>query len=491
METWKEMLTKKFAIEQKLQKNFTYDQIFKIFCLKRPYKLLRVTAVLTAKDDGTQALGEVVNGKARPIAPHLRNPQKHLNPDDNYVKDWIILTNQQLLKSGANFGLDLENLKYTFEKNTLLNTIECWSSEDSAQQVKSFFSQKAADSSPNNPYRDSVLILFRWGSNSNAPAGQSCAGVDAPYIISNRYDEVPIKIDGVLRGLSNNQLTHEFGHFMGLSHPFINIANDIAGISNLGGRNPDALPLIEANLSMMPGVTAADLAKAKEDTLKLIREWPYNYDQDIFGGRHPPTPPPEIPDTLGVMDTPIDLGVGFPLVFGYTACSGTWKIPVQFFDGSTQEINVNDSIRKNVMSYWRCDNSNQRFSSDQVKRMSWVLDNVRSNLIGRTIMIKEICKPIILEELYKILPEFIPIPDPGPEPDWKQIIDRLPQDMRRNNRLTNEIKTITATIPIYRPWNKKRLETYYRDLDQRGVFRRIQPGTDVSCINCQPIKPRV
>lgn len=72
-------------------------------------------------------------------------------------------------------------------------------------------------------------------------------------------------------------------------------------------------------------------------------------------------------------------------------------------------------------------------------------------------MIEEICKPIIIEEFYKILPELIPIPipDPHPEPDWKRIINLLPQNLRRNSRLTEELKLIAGTIPAYRPWAKK------------------------------------
>lgn len=305
-------------IDKQIAKVYDLGIFYKLFCDK-PYTLLKVTALLTAKDDGSQALGIIENGKVIPKAPYLRNPSKNKNIDDNYVKDWIQLANYQLLRSGASFGLDIENLNYVLEKNTLLNTIECNSPTTQQKAVKDFITQKASVNSVSNPYYNSVILLFRWGSNPSVPAGQSCSGVDSQYILSNRYDELPITLDGELVGLTNNQITHEFGHFMGLDHPFINIANDMAGIADLGGRNPQGLPLLEENLPHMPGVAKADLINAKQSAIALIKDWGYNYDQDVFG--HPD--PPNIPDDYGIKDTPVDFGVGFPLIFGYKACSGS------------------------------------------------------------------------------------------------------------------------------------------------------------------------
>ena len=176
--------------------------------------------------------------------------------------------------------------------------------------VAQFIADRATDSSPQNPYHNSVILLYRWGANPKDPAGQSCSGVDSQYLLLNPYRETPIVIDGEPMALSDNQLSHEFGHFMGLDHPFPGVADTLAGIANLSDvdghtRNPLCLPLIEANLPRMPGVTASELAQAKQIALDAIKAWVYAYDQDKFGRPDPP----KIPDEYAITDTPIDLGV--------------------------------------------------------------------------------------------------------------------------------------------------------------------------------------
>jgi hypothetical protein len=470
---WTRTFERQVAYDKKLLHTHDYRRIFAQLCrCGRPYRLLRVTVVLTAKDDGSQSLGVQSDGKVTPAEPYLRNPAKHKNADDNYIKDWIQLANQQLLLSGASFGLDVEKICYVLEKSTLLNTVDCSGvGASQAAAVANFIESRANDPSPENPYRDSVILLYRWGADPNQPAGQSCSGVDSRFLLLNRYRETPIIVDGQPMGLGDNQLSHEFGHFMGLDHPFAgDLAIGLADLANLNGRNPLCLPLTDANLVQMTGVQPSDLVQARQDAAKIIKDWPYNYDQDIFGRDDPPP----IPADYGVKDTPVDLGVGFPLLFGHTACSGSWQIPVQLHGGNDAQIAVDDKIRGNVMSYWICDPVGQKYSADQVKRMEWVLQNVRSSLIGRTVMIEEICKPNIHEELYRVLPH---LPDhwtlPNPEPDWKRIVEALPSDLRRNRRLVDEIRLITNLAPAYRPWQPASLEKHLKALAKSGRLEHL------------------
>ncbi|MDO9323970.1 MAG: hypothetical protein Q7T80_03325 [Methanoregula sp.] len=487
-----DVIKKVMMIEEKAAKLCSTGVVFKLICDKpailKSYKLLRVTAVLGANDDGSHALGKIENGKVIPAEPFLRNPLKHSSINDNYVKDWISLANLQLIRSGASFGLDLENITYVLEKNTLMNTLECGSSEEQGKAVKDLIEQKANDSPENNPYHNSVILLFRWGADPNSPALQACcSGVKSQFILLNRYDENPIMIDGELVWPANNQLTHEFGHFMGLVHPFINISNDMAGISDLAGRNPDALPLLEENLPHMPGVTTQDLAKAKKDAKKLIKDWVWSFDQDNF------CDPPLIPDGYEVTDTPIDLGGGFPLIFGHKACSGSFIQSVELHDGTTTNMETNDTVRKNVMSYWRCNPAEQIFSADQVKRMEWVLENLRSNLINRVIFIihmPKLCKKMIkkgsYKELYEDLQKYVHIPITGPEPwpDWKRVINILKLDEIKDKKLIDEIKIITHTIPPYIPWSQPQFEIHLNNLEKSGMIETIQPATMAGICKC-------
>ena len=482
MSNWKEIATAQQHLDASLIKTFNYNQIFRQFChMKAPYTLLRVTAVLTAKDDGSQALGRYQDGKVIPMEPYLRDPGKHKTLDDNYVKDWIQLANYQLLQSGANFGLDLQNLVYVLEKNTLLNTVDC-SGPGAAQgpAVASFITDRVNDATPGNPYHNSVILLYRWGADPNNPAGQSCSSVDSPCLLLNQYQQTPFIVDGQTKPLVNNQLTHEFGHFMGLDHTFPNIANDLMGIADLGGNNPLCLALIDANLPNMPGITHADLVKAEQNARDIIKAWPYSYDQDDCGDTG------VIPDEYAIGDTPIDLGTGFPLIFGHPACSGTWQIPVALHADDSASVAVNDTVRTNVMSYWICGAAAQRFSTDQVKRMEWVLQNIRSKLISRTVMVDESCAPPFNEWLPRTV---LQLPDhwslPNPEPDWQLIVNALPAKLKANRKLVEEIQLITNTVPAYRPWEQARLEEHLRTLAKAGQLTKLVPATSPLAQRCQ------
>ncbi|UCE17578.1 MAG: hypothetical protein JSV84_11905 [Gemmatimonadota bacterium] len=166
-----------------MDKIYSSSHTVRFFC-KPPwiYKLLRVTAVLTARDDGSQALGKIENGQVIPAEPYLRNPLKHKYPWDNYIKDWIKLANLQLLCSGARFGLDDDCITYTLEKNTFLHERECWDEPTDAQSTEEFFNQRAAES-PDSPYRDSVILLFRWGKDPDHPSLQACSDVTSNHVL--------------------------------------------------------------------------------------------------------------------------------------------------------------------------------------------------------------------------------------------------------------------------------------------------------------------
>lgn len=360
------------------------------------YKLLRVVAVLTARDDGSEALGVIVNGKVTPAEPHLKNPSIHLNDKDNYITDWINLANKQLRDSYADFGLDVENIVYTLEKNTILHTREC--GDNNGQFTENYF-KNHADTNPNSPYPDSVIIVFRWGRNTypDNPTDQGCSDVTSSYILMPGKYRNHHYVGGQLV-YGNNHLTHELGHFMGLTHTFSRLQDKLAELVGDETTNPKNLPLTETNLPELPGMTKQDIIKKRDDGLHYIATWRFSLDQDT-GGRTD-----IYPNIEGVSDTSADLGIVLPLLMGHMPCQGSYTYDLDRYHyndlvgenedfGEPKEgaqlykenIIINDDIRLNAMSYWPCDPENMRFSMDQVTRMNYVLDNHRQKLVNRTI----------------------------------------------------------------------------------------------------------
>lgn len=427
--------------EEMAVQRFLPRQVGKWYCRDLgPYRLLRVTAVLTARDDGSQALGVKVGDSVRPAEPYLRNPDKHSRPDDNYIRDWMALANLQLLNSGASFGLDLENIRYVLELSNLLHERECGDGKDA--ETTQFFG--------NSAYRDSVIFLFRWGSDPAQHSGQGCSGLTSPYILMpGVYRDNVIWVDGELV-YGNNHLTHEFGHFMGLGHPFPGLAGKLADLAGMG--NPKNFPLAAANLPEMEGVTEQEIHQRRQQARDCIATWPWTLEQDA--GSDPP-----IPAEYGIKDTPVDLGTGLPLIFGDYACRGshTYTFPrysasdlkeIKGPDGNViwwepesgaspsfeDTVTIDDTVRRNVMSYWGCDPRNQRFSADQVRRMHYVLDRFRSQLVGRTVR-RTACLPTwlpILGELVRppVKPGVIPRFDAWDPANLRRYLERLATEGR-------------------------------------------------------------
>jgi hypothetical protein len=383
-------------------------KIAKLLCRVKTYSLMRVVAVLTARSDGSQALGEEVNGKVVPAEPYLRDSSVHKDPGSNYITDSIKLLNTQLLQGGASFGLDVDNIEYVLEANDMLHTRECDVAGDAT--TVEFINMRAAE--PGSPYKDRVILLYRWGANPNQTTQSGCSDVNSPYILlPGRHRVWGFYLDGQPQ-YQNNLLTHEFGHFMGLPHTFPTVTYDLENLTYCSKTlvpgqpplvgNANRWPLRIENLVHMTGVTPGDLEQQKkhaEDVIPLSHggEW-FDYDRyhGVFG------PPIE--------DTPADLGWGLPLVWGDRACSDTrvyqftryapgdldpqtdaagkavdWKPKPGATPTISETVTLDATLRQNFMSYFVCDQSTMRYSHDQVGRMQWVLANHRNGLVGRTV----------------------------------------------------------------------------------------------------------
>jgi hypothetical protein len=451
------------------------------------YHLLCTTAVLTARNDGTHALGTKVDGRVIPAAPYLRDPAKHETPDEDYIKDWIHLANLQLLLSGACFGLDVDSLMYDLVEDTRLSERECSYDDDNATRAEEryadrFIRRRALDPEPDNPYRDRVILLFRWGSQDE-PVLQACSNVTWPYILMpGQYGTRPLICDGK-PVWGNNHLTHELGHFMGLAHTFPDLANRLTHEVRLDGRNPGFYPLVEENLPSMPGVTAQELAAAVARGLEEIAHWGYGLEADDTG--HPRV---GIPHEYAIGDTPVDLGRALPLLHGDTACEGDrqytltrynsndllrfwdedrkrvgWKIKPGVQPRTSEEkVSINDTVRRNAMSYWQCGPVEQRFSEDQVKRMHFVLHNLRSHMICRTIDLAPYHKPW---KQYLRWKPFVP--------PWEPIINLLFPKVGELMRMTER------WLPAYKPWRPEDLRGRLEELERMGMPVTPRPAGEV------------
>src|ERR1043166_5821660 len=117
----------------------------------RIVRILRVTAILLADDDGSRATGRKQGSKVTVTEGLLRDPAIHTKSGQNYIDDWISLANKQLFVSGANFLLDRANVRYVAETNTAVNSTVCGVANE--QDAVDFIAKKQ-QARGDNPYRE-------------------------------------------------------------------------------------------------------------------------------------------------------------------------------------------------------------------------------------------------------------------------------------------------------------------------------------------------
>ena len=372
------------------------------------FKLLRVTAVMTADDDGTKAMYRLYRFPGTnlewvvPKEPQLRDHNLHQNLlTDNFIADWIRLANQQLLASGACFGLDVENIRYERLDDTKLNTQKCEGSTQADGLYASTLLQNAG-------YGDSVILLF---TNAASETGQGCSGLCTPTVgiedchgqINHqegvvgvirlpRYRTRPIPIDGTVAP-GNNHLTHELGHYLGLVDIWPgSLAQQLSDLSGYtGGWNSNGLPWTSQNAPLL-GKTWVELVNLRESALEVIANYgPHLVDGVPPGDTDATAGPVRNPDYV-IYDTPVDMGPGLAYIMGDLACEGEQTYTLNRYDYTsnprkvyTETVTINDTVRDNAMNYWWCGPPRQHFSVDQVRRMTYVLETERPQVVGRVI----------------------------------------------------------------------------------------------------------
>lgn len=373
------------------------------------YHVLGVTAVLTAKTDGTRALWQTVDGVLVPAEPYLRNTELHPAGRD-FIKDSLDIANHIFIASGACFLFESEP-RYVTVEDDILSALECGDLSERVAYAEAYFARKAAEQVADNPYRDRIIILYPWGSGSS-PSKGGCGSYESRFVKMASHFTWVLHVDGKLV-LGNNHLTHELGHFMGLEHPQPNFADKIQAAVQMvkGGkaRNPLGFPLATEYLPMMQGVSEAEILLTGVGAQRRVLEWPYRFDNDNGDD--------EVNDACGgvldrlpaVADTTKDLGMGFPLSQGHMACVEDRQYELEHYrhfkevtnepgkfvpdpenlEKETLTFGINDLVRNNIMSYWQCAPFDQRFSSKQVERMHYALAHLKSR------------KNLVIESIYR------------------------------------------------------------------------------------------
>jgi len=374
----------------------------------RTVRMLRVTAVLLADDDGGRATGVLKQGgNVMPKEGLLRNSAIHTKISENYIDDWISLANKQLWVSGADFLLDRANVRYVLEKNTAANSQVCKPAGPAISDLIAGKQKAKGD----NPWKDAVLLVCPWG-NAAEPSEQGCSDIKSPFIkLAAKYhdfDAAPRFVDGSpVPG--NNLLTHELGHFLGLAHNFPQELHDnLIALAFDPTLNPHGVALTEANAAQFNGITKDDIAGIRAQAKKFIATWKYSLEQD--NGANPTFPGAPLSD-----DTPVNLGMGLPACMGDPIGSGNHSYPFDRFtdmttsdassfgtpngDGKpvTETVPLNKDVRLNVMGYWYANVFGQKFSPHQVARMKFAVDTVRNAMVSRTVSVTATVSPTGLE----------------------------------------------------------------------------------------------
>jgi hypothetical protein len=447
-------------IEKTIEQLYSPAQVLARMCQLKNYRLLRVTAVLTSLADGSHAMGVEREGKVYAAEPVLRNPYKHKTPEEDWIKDWIRICNLQLLFSGADFGLDIDGLTYVLTNSVdeeFLSRRECNEGNPSNhEKTVQWLAKKALDPAPDNPFRDHVILLYRWGTDPITPAGQGCSSYQAPYLLLCRYPPLFAEyrfIDGRLI-VGDCHLSHEFGHYLGIGHTHSYLADQISNLAVEG--NPFRLPFIKENLPSMQNVTEQDIETRLIQMRDFIKTFPYNHDQDNSVPDNGP-----IPSQYAITDTPVDLGMGVPLLNGHLAGEGTHTYAFEAYNGSQLQVTVDDTTRGNMMGYWHWNPLEKKYSPQQVERMKYVLENLRPNVIGKTLSLPGggiTCwfvygVPLIVKKscpTWKLLQKIVLLP-------WTIVMKTI------GRRHWEDAQAVTQALSAYQPWSVQDIRKYAKE----------------------------
>jgi hypothetical protein len=289
---------------------------------------VRLVAILTANDDGSQAA----------------------TPNPTAIATSVELANEVFNPHGVNFLFDPATDIYRFNDD-LLN-------RDCSRRDHEVYTNPDVDPANNpaldgNLYNDRcnevarrfpgrLVIFFTMGSRYRWDGGEG-RWVYGPrtYSWSNHFDEF---VTMASWAVGNDTLAHEIGHYLHLPHTF--------------GHQPASLA----------------------DAVELIRKF---VDQDNGS----PDDVPGLFDWDGIADTPPDPG---PAVFTNQcdAAEASVNIPVVFASGSQRTYTLTPD-RENIMNYWNktCRGGRPRISNGQANKVHSALgDGNRQHLIDPAVL---------------------------------------------------------------------------------------------------------
>lgn len=365
-------------------------------------------AVFVADDNGSRATAMPAPGFTpqsslrpwRPRAPYLMS-----RAGQDYVLEWARRSNRVFANSRATFRFSEGDIAYDRINNTALNAFVTDATSTDHQKwdaAQAFFRAKVSGPSPDPRYAGRLVLLFQWGAGTEAqgPRSSGVADIDSWFLV------MPSRLYG---GTTWNGAevpgwylqAHEFGHFMGLNHPFPDGDNDrwrtiverlasgSRGLSPSG--NASSFPNEDANeRQFSPQPTSPDLIHDRgvfeatsagglvdRDAIPMERTTYY-----VDGSsRHY--------SVAGVHDTPPDLGLGW---------APAWRnaSPCEPHEGQVNGgAYSNVTNRTNIMSYTICDFNGLSFTPDQLNviETSFALPH-RSYMTRRVRRTIEVCEPL-------------------------------------------------------------------------------------------------